>query len=248
MTDKTDNSLLSLIGKRVPVLDRGFVELQDLMPHPATGISGDLAIVSAARTSFLGEGKGDEKDRKLLNYLMRNKHSSPFEMVEFKFRLKAPLVTWWQLVRHRTANLNLQSGRYVEFEDDEYYVPAVWRRQSQSNKQASDGVIDPADDEVLTKELVAHYERCYQLYQDALSKGVAKEMARLFLPGFAVYYTGVWKIDAHNLMRTMQLRMANEAQEEIRVYASAMYEHFFKPALPWTAEAFEKYVLNKSEA
>jgi thymidylate synthase (FAD) len=246
MTDA--NTLLTLIGKRVPVLDRGYVELQDLMPHPATGVAGDLAIISAARTSFMGEGKGDEKDRKLLHYLMRNAHTSPFEMVEFKFRLKAPLVTWWQLVRHRMASLNMQSGRYVEFEDDEYYVPAVWRKQSASNKQASDGVIDPDDDQALTAQLVEHYEHSYNLYQQALAKGVAREMARLFLPGFAVYYTGVWKIDVHNLMRTLHLRMATDAQEEIRVYATAMYEHFFKPALPWTAEAFEKYVLNKAEA
>ena len=243
MTD----TLQTLINKRVQVLDKGYVELQDLMPHPDTNVSGDLAIVSAARTSFLGEGKGDEKDKKLLFYLMRNLHSSPFEMVEFKFRLKAPLVTWWQMVRHRTSNLNLQSGRYVEFEEDEYYLPSVWRKQSASNKQASDGVIETDADAELTQDLIAHYARCHELYRKALSKGVAREMARLFLPGFAVYYTGIWKQDAHNLMHFLKLRMAPDAQEEIRVYAQAMYTHFFKPALPWTAEAFEKYTLNKPE-
>lgn len=243
MTD----TLQTLIGKRVPVLDKGYLELQDLMPHPVTGVSGDLAIVSAARTSFMGEGKGDEKDKKLLFYLLRNAHTSPFEMVEFKFRLKAPLVTWWQMVRHRTSNLNLQSGRYVEFEEDEFYVPSVWRKQSTSNKQASDGVIEAADDTELTQDLIAHYAHCHELYRKALAKGVAREMARLYLPGFAVYYTGIWKQDAHNLMHFLKLRMAPDAQEEIRVYAQAIYTHFFKPALPWTAEAFEKYVLNKPE-
>ena len=91
-----------LIGKRVDVLDRGFVELLDLMPHPTTGVSADLAIVSAARVSFLGESKGDEKDKRLLFFLLRNQHTSPFEMVELKFRVRAPLITWWQWVRHRT--------------------------------------------------------------------------------------------------------------------------------------------------
>ena len=105
----------SLIGKRVKVLDKGYVELVDLMPHPATGIPGDLAIVNAARVSYLGESRGDERDRKLLFYLMRHRHTSPFEMVEFKFRCRAPLLTWWQWVRHRTWNANAQSGRYTPF-------------------------------------------------------------------------------------------------------------------------------------
>lgn len=84
----------ALVGKQVRVLDKGWVELVDLMPNPQMGISGDLAIVNAARVSFLGESKGPEKDKKLLFYLMRNAHTSPFEMVEFKFRIRAPLLTW----------------------------------------------------------------------------------------------------------------------------------------------------------
>ena len=234
----------SLIGKRINVLDKGFVELLDLMPHPTTGISGDLAIVNAARVSFLGESKGDEADKKLLFYLMRHRHTSPFEMVEFKFRLRAPLVTWWQLVRHRTANLNLQSGRYTPFEENDFYVPAIWRKQSRSNKQASEGEVDQNTSDQLTQRLLEHYDRGYRLYEEALDAGVSKEMARLFLPGFSVYYTGVWKIDTHNLLHFLGLRIADDAQYEIRVYASTIYEHFLKPALPWTAEAFEKYMLH----
>jgi thymidylate synthase (FAD) len=239
------DQLQSLIGHRVHVLDRGYVELQDMSPHPASGITGDLAIVNAARTSFLGESKGTEQDKKLLFYLLRNSHTSPFEMVEFKYRLKMPLVAWWQLVRHRAASINMQSGRYTPFEEDEFYIPSEWRKQSQSNKQASDGVLDAADDAELSQDLLEHYERSYALYRKALDKGVAKEMARLFLPGFAVYYTGVWKIDLHNHLHMLRLRMANDAQYEIRVYAQAMYEHFVKPAVPWTAEAFELYTLKK---
>ena len=83
-----------LIGKHVDVLDKGFVELLDLMPHTGTGVSGDMAIVSAARVSFMGESKGTEKDKKLLFRLLRDQHTSPFEMVEFKFRVRAPLIVW----------------------------------------------------------------------------------------------------------------------------------------------------------
>lgn len=234
----------NLIGKQIAVLDKGFVELVDLMPHPATGISGDLAIVNAARVSFLGESKGPEQDKKLLFYLLRNKHTSPFEMVEFKFRVRAPLVTWWQWVRHRTWNMNAQSGRYTPFEEDDFYIPSIWRKQSQSNKQASEGQIDDDVSQKLTEKLIQHYENGFRYYQEALDKGVSKEMARLFLPGFSVYYTWVAKIDAHNLMHFLRLRMASDAQYEIRVYAQAIYHNFFKPALPWTSEAFEQYVLS----
>jgi thymidylate synthase (FAD) len=237
----------NLIGKRVSLLDKGFVEFVDLMPHPNSEISGDLAIVNAARVSFMGESKGEEKDKKLLFYLMRNLHTSPFEMVEFKFRVRAPLITFWQWVRHRTWNANAQSGRYTEFEETDFYVPDVWRKQSASNKQASEGQVDDATNGVLLEKLNQHYTQAFQLYEEALAAGVSKEMARLFLPGFSVYYTWVMKVDAHNLMHFLKLRMASDAQYEIRVYAQAIYEEFFKPTLPWTAEAFEQYMLKRTE-
>lgn len=233
----------SLIGKRVHVLDKGWIELVDMMPHPDSDISGDLAIVNAARVSFLGESKGPERDKKLLFYLLRNRHTSPFEMVEFKFRVRAPLVTWWQWVRHRTWNMNAQSGRYTPFQESDFYVPDIWRKQSEDNKQASEGALDALANDELTAKLLEHYEAGYRLYTEALNRGVSKEMARLFLPGFSVYYTWVTKIDAHNLMRFLRLRMARDAQYEIRVFAAAIYKDFFVPALPWTAEAFVKYAL-----
>ncbi len=233
----TDSALpADLFTKRVPVLDKGWIELQDLMGN-------DLAIVNAARVSFLGESKGGPRDKQLLFYLMQHRHTSPFEMVEFKFRVRAPLVTWWQWVRHRTFNMNAQSGRYTPFEEDDFYVPEVWRLQSKDNKQASEGTLTGPDGEALTAQLIAHYAEGFRLYREALDRGVAREMARLFLPGFAVYYTWVTKIDAHNLMHFLRLRMAPDAQYEIRVYAWAIYQHFFRPALPWTAEAFETYIL-----
>lgn len=230
----------NLFEKRVAVLDKGWIELQDMMGD-------DLAIVNAARVSFLGESKGPEQDKKLLFYLLRHRHTSPFEQVEFKFRVRAPLIVWWQWVRHRTWHVNAQSGRYTPFREDDFYVPTEWRKQAKDNKQGSEGTIDPAADERLMAELVAIYKKGYALYEQALEAGVAKEQARLFLPGFSVYYTWVVKVDAHNLMHFLSLRMAEDAQWEIREYAEAIHEHFFVPALPWTAEAFERYVLRRNE-
>jgi len=225
------------IGKRVEVLDKGWIELQDMMGD-------DLAIVNAARVSFLGESKGTDQDKKLLFYLLRHRHTTPFEQVEFRFRVRAPVLVWWQWARHRTWHYNAQSGRYTPFKENDFYVPLSWRKQSADNKQGSEGTLEPAEAEELTRELIAHYEKGYALYEQALAAGVAKEQARLFLPGFSLYYTWVVKTDAHNLMHFLSLRMAPDAQEEIRAYAQAIYDHFFLPALPWTAEAFGKYVVS----
>ena len=227
-----------LIGKTVNVLDKGWIELQDMMGD-------DLAIVNAARVSFLGESKGGPKDKKLLFYLLRHRHTSPFEQVEFKFRVRAPVMVWWQWARHRTWHYNAQSGRYVPFEESDFYVPDVWRKQSESNKQGSEGELAPPEAEPLTRQLLEHYNRGFDLYSNALAMGVAKEQARLFLSGFSVYYTWVTKTDAHNLMHFLSLRAAPDAQFEIRAYAQAIYEHFFQPALPWTAEAYEKYIVKR---
>ncbi len=240
MSDKTE-----LFGKRIPVLDKGWVELIDYMPHPLSDVSGDLAIVNAARVSFLGESKGEDKDKKLLLYLMREKHTTPFEMCVYKFRVHAPLVTWWQWSRHRAASYNAQSGRYTEFEEDQFYVPSTWRMQSDSNKQASDGHVDPTSKihERLTDSLIQHYAAGYELYEEALKVGVAREQARLFLPGFSVYYTWIVKMDLHNLLHFLKLRMHPHAQEEIRVYANQIYNDIVKVMNPWAAEAFEKFVM-----
>lgn len=234
----------NLIGKRVEVLDKGWIELVDMLPHPASGIPADLAIVNAARVSFLGESKGELADKKLLFYLLRNKHTSPFEQVVFKLRLYAPLVTYWQLLRHRMQSANLQSGRYTEFEEDCFYVPDVWRKQSSSNKQASEGELELEVGQELTADLLRHYDEGYRLYRKALDKDVSRELARLFLPGFSVYYAGVTTMNLHNLLHFLKLRMDSHAQHEIRVYADAIYREFVCPAVPWTAEAFEQYVLH----
>lgn len=229
-----DNS--RLIGKRVSVLDDGWVELQDIMGN-------DLAIINAARVSFLGESKGDEQDKKLLFYLLRHRHTTPFEMVEFKFRIKCPLFVARQWMRHRTWSYNEVSRRYTSV-DISFYTPQGWRQQSASNKQGSAGKVDSAVAEQLTQRLQEHHQRGLQFYNEAVEAGIAKEQARIFLPQ-SMYTQFVGKVDAHNLLHFIGLRMAPDAQYEIRVYAKAIFEEFVTPALPWTAEAFQVYFLDK---
>jgi len=232
----------AILTKEIPVLNSGFIQLKDIMPYPET-IPGDLAIINAARTSYDGSSKGIAADIKLLGYLFDNKHTTPFEMVEFKFLVNAPLVVWWQWVRHRTMSYNAKSGRYTEFKEDDFYIPSEWRLQATDNKQASDGVLGESDNIALMWDLEKHYRRSFELYEMAVVRGVAREQARLFLPGFSMYYTWVVKVDAHNLMHFLKLRMHDHAQEEIRLYASAIFDHFFVPALPFTAEKFKEKIL-----
>lgn len=234
--------MTDIISKRFNVLDRGYVELLDMMPHPSTGVSGDLAIVNAARVSFLGESKGAEKDKRLLFYLMEHNHGSPFEMTIFKLRLHAPMMVMQHWVRYRLQSINAQSGRYTEAEEDEFYIPDVWRKQSPNNKQASEGEIAPAESQLLTTVLDRHAKEGYTLYQEALTMGVAREQARLFLPALAQYTTWVVAINARSLMNIFEQRLSPDAQYETRCYAETIYHQIFKPALPWTAEAFETFV------
>lgn len=226
--------------KSVNVLDGiGFVELQDIMGD-------DTAIVNAARTSYLGETKGAEKDAKLLFYLMENNHTSPFEHAIFKFRVKAPLMVINQWVRHRTWSFNFSSFRYLEAEENEFYIPEVWRLQSKDNKQGSNDVLDDRDSEMLTELMKINIKLSYADYEQAIKLGVAREEARLFLPSYALYTTGIMTVDAWNLLHFLKLRMDKHAQFEIRQYANIIYNEFLKPILPITAQAFEKYILKVS--
>lgn len=215
---------------KINVLDHGWVELQDMMGD-------DLAIVNAARTSNLGESKGVESDKKLLFYLMEHKHTSPFEQVEFKFRVKAPVVVWWQWVRHRTWHYNAQSGRYAPL-TEEFYLPTEWRLQDIQNKQGSEGISDDSED--ITLLVSSMYDAAYKMYQRFLDNNVAREQARLVLPFAAMYYVFVAKVDANNLLHFLTLRTAPEAQYEIRQYALAI-EQIVKDRLPWTYEAWRKF-------
>jgi thymidylate synthase (FAD) len=181
-----------------------------------------------------------DRDKKLLFYLMEHRHDGPFEMVELKFRLHAPEVVWRQLLRHRTGNFNLQSFRYTEAQAEEFYIPQAWRLQDAKNKQASAGEAAPEVSASLSAALEKHIADSFALYQAALAQGVAREIARLYLPAFALYSTGVVKFDARNLMHFFSLRLAEDAQHEIRLYARAMWG-FFAEAFPWCAEAYQRF-------
>jgi thymidylate synthase (FAD) len=232
------------IARRENVLGDGvksWVELQDMLPHPSSGVSPEVSIVNSARVSFLGHSKGSEQDQRLLIYLLRHRHTTPFEQVEFKFRVRAPVVVWWQWVRHRTWHYNLQSGRYTPFEEDDFYIPTDWRQQSESNKQGSAGVLPPERSQRWHEVMTESAANAFRLYQEALDEGIAKEQARLLLPAWGSYYIAVAKVDAWNLMHFLRLRMASDAQWEIRQYADAIFD-MFREVMPWTAQAFQEYL------
>ena len=221
----------------IPVLDKGFVELLDAMGD-------DNAIVAAARVSFLGESKGPEKDKRLLFYLMQHEHGTPFEMVVFKFRVRAPEVVFRQWVRHRIGSFNVQSRRYTEVEETDFHHPSAWRLQSPSNKQGSAGVAPDDVAAALSARLAEVYKTCEAAYHEALAQGIAREQARLFLPGFAVYSTFIWTVNARALMNFLKLRLGDEAQWEIQEFARAIWP-IFVARVPWTAEAFARFQLKR---
>lgn len=216
----------------IDVLDRGWVQLHNVMGD-------DAYIPNVARTSFLGDSKGHERDMRLLSYLYDHQHGTPFEFVQFHFRIHAPLVVWWQWMRHRLDSYNLQSGRYVAFQQDDFYLPVEWRKQSQSNKQGSDGLIAESDARALSEQLEQHIRSSYEWYKTALNMGVAKEQARLFLPAFALYYTGMWSVNARSLLNFLRLRLDDHAQHEIRAYAQAI-ETILSTTLPKTYKKFKE--------
>ena len=205
---------------KIEVLDKGYVELQDMMGD-------DRAIVNAARVSYLQDSKGEQADRKLLAYLYLHDHGTPFEMAVFKFRVKAPEIVFRQWVRHRIGSFNAQSRRYTRVQYDDLYHPDEWR-----------GKIDDSDSDMLHGALDRIYSDCLREYEFALDCGAPREQARLFLPGFAVYSTFIWTVNARSLMNFLRQRLAPDAQWEIRQYAQAVYE-IFEEKLPWTAEEFK---------
>ena len=181
----------------------------------------DNAVVDAARVSFhkRSDQFSEEQNDKLLRYLLDHNHTSPLEMVDFKFRIKAPVMVWWHVVRHRMASYNLQSGRYTEYNEDEFHIPKVWRAQSKSNKQGSAGVVDSPYIDTMVSECL---NTCLNAYNFLLSMGVAKEQARLVLPGFACYHEGIVKMNLRSLANFLTLRRGEDAQWETRQLALAM--------------------------
>lgn len=227
----------ALIGKEFPCLDKGFVRLIDVMGD-------DAAIVQAARVSYGAGTKKVNEDVGLIRYLMRHLHTTPFEMVEFKFHVKLPIFVARQWIRHRTANVNEYSGRYSEMKD-EFYVPAIdqVRAQSATNKQGrADQAFEPADAERIRTGMLETQSRLYGEYQDLLEADLAREIARINLP-VSNYTEWYWKVDLHNLFHFLKLRIDPHAQYEIRVYGEAMAQ-IVQAAVPVAYEAFEDYILH----
>lgn len=221
-------------------LDRGFVRLVEVM-------GSDSAIVQAARVSY-GQGtKSVRADHGLIRYLMQHRHTTPFEMVEFKFHCKMPLFVARQWIRHRTANVNEISGRYSIMEEQFWSpTPNDMRTQSLLNRQgSSEETISRETATQLAEQFHADQRQLYAHYRTALDAGVAREVARVNLP-LSLYTEWYWKIDLHNLLHFLALRLDAHAQKEIRVFAEAM-AHFVKQACPMAWEAFEEFRLHGAE-
>ncbi len=232
----------------IKCLDHGFVALIDAMPRlvPA-GQTADAAIVQAARVSY-GEGtKQISEDRGLIRYLLRHRHTTPFEMVEFKFHIAMPIFIARQWIRHRTANVNEYSARY-SIVKDRFYTPTLdaVRKQSASNRQGGEETFDTSDaDQARTAEefldFLKDVEALYPRYMQLTEKGVSRELARMGLP-VNVYTEWYWKCDLHNILRFLSLRMDSHAQHEIRVFAQAMHD-LIAGIVPMTMEAWRDYEL-----
>ncbi|MBN1155265.1 FAD-dependent thymidylate synthase [candidate division KSB1 bacterium] len=226
-----------IIDQVIPCLDHGFVRLIDYM-------GSDESIVQAARVSY---GKGTKKvrqDRSLIRYLLRHGHTSPFEMVEFKFHCKMPIFVARQWIRHRTASVNEYSLRYSKAVGD-FYIPESEniRFQSKSNRQGRSEETVPDDlKQHLLDVILAHSQRSWQDYEELEAKNIARELARIHLP-LNMYTEWYWKIDLSNLLHFIKLRSEVHAQYEIRIYAQAISE-IVKKVVPLTWEAFTDYVYN----
>ena len=217
------------------VLDHGFVRLVDHMPQ----VDIDSSIVQAARVSYADGTKSSRSDRGLIRYLLRHWHTTPFEMVEFKFHIKMPIFVARQHLRHRTASVNELSARYSVV-PDQFYEPEVYRQQSQVNKQSSEGDLELGDE--LRDSLISNKVCAFEIYNKALEAGCSRELARCHLPQ-STYTEFYWKINLHNLMHYLHLRMEPGAQQEIRDYANAIYD-LVKPLVPITMEAFMDFRVN----
>lgn len=207
-----------LLYQPVPVLDQGFVRVVDYMGD-------DHAVVQAARVSYGAGTRTVRSDAGLIDYLMRHQHTSPFEMCELKLHVKLPVFVARQWIRHRTASVNEYSGRYSEIADTFYDPdPSDIGRQSPTNRQGSAGIVSPEVAAAAKARWQEDAARAYEHYRSLLDAGedaVAREVARIGLP-LSHYTEWYWKVDLHNLLRFLELRMDEHAQTEIRAYATAI--------------------------
>jgi thymidylate synthase (FAD) len=223
--------------KQFPVGTGGTICLVDWMGE-------DFSIVEAARVSY-GEGtRHTSNDRQLIRYLMRHWHSTPFEMAELKFRVRVPMDTWRQWIRHRTASVNEYSTRYsVAIDEMAATLPGEWRLQAESNRQGSDGFFDVTDGgALLSSQEAAFHRQARALYEERLEMGVAREQARKDLP-LSNYTEAYWKVNLHNLFHFLRLRMDAHAQQEIRDFAEIAGKEIIAKMFPHAWEAFVDYRL-----
>jgi thymidylate synthase (FAD) len=222
-----------LIGVKHPVLSHGFVVLVDYMGN-------DAAIVQAARVSY-GQGtKSVRDDRGLIRYLMRHRHTTPFEMVEYKLLVRLPIFVARQWIRHRASSTNEYSARYSIVPDEFELPPAEEvRHQSTRNRQGRGDPLPPEAVDRFRSDLETVSKEAYAAYARALEAGVARETARLLLP--VAYYTQwYWKINLHNLFHFLSLRLDPHSQEEIRLYAAEVAK-LAQVVCPVAFEAFEEF-------
>lgn len=203
----------------------------------------DYSIVEAARVSY-GEGtRHISDDRQLIRYLMRQWHTTPFEMAVLKFRVRVPMDTWRQWIRHRTASVNEYSTRYsVAIDECATTLPGEWRIQAEANRQGSDGFFDVTDGAMLSSQEAAFHKQSRAMYEERLEMGVAREQARKDLP-LSNYTEAYWKIDLHNLFHFLRLRMDSHAQKEIREFAEIIGKEIVAKLFPHAWEAFVDYRL-----
>lgn len=238
-----------MIDKEFKVLDKGFIRLVDYM-------GSDQAIVQAARVSYGKGTKTKHEDEGLIRYLMRHRHTTPFEQCELKFHVKVPMDTWRQWIRHRTASVNEYSTRYSEAIDDKQETSEFdWRKQdTKKNLQGSSGLYLPAEEigddghpnaigKWHTIQEKALHKTAETVYKNRLKAGIAREQARKDLP-LSTYTMAYWKIDLHNLLHFLSLRMDSHAQLEIRKYANVIGNEIVAKLFPLSWKAFQDYKLN----
>ncbi|MBU8900950.1 FAD-dependent thymidylate synthase [Corallococcus sp. M34] len=232
-------ALDALLGKRHPVLDDGFVRVVDYMGT-------DESIVQGARVSYGRGTKQLHEDRGLIRYLMRNWHTSPFEMCELKLHVRVPMDTWRQWIRHRTASVNEYSTRYsLAIDAAQQTEPTDWRSQSHVNRQGSSGKLELEVGRALSQREKEFQSEARKLYEERIESGVAREQARKDLP-LSTYTEAYWKIDLHNLLNFLNLRLDEHAQLEIREYARVIGHTVVKAWCPLTWEAFVDYRLDST--
>jgi thymidylate synthase (FAD) len=229
-----------ILGKPFKVLDDGFVRVVDYLGT-------DSSIVQAARVSY---GKGTKKmrqDRGLIRYLLRHRHTTPFEMCEIKMHVRVPMDCWRQWIRHRTASINEYSTRYsVAIDATQTTEPDQWRLQAVQNRQGSEGQLDIEKGKKLTKQEREIQDLSRHIYNKRLELGVAREQARKDLM-LSTYTEAYWKIDLHNLLHFLELRMAQNAQYEIRCYADVIGYEIVSRWCPMAWESFLDYHVHSLE-